>query len=68
MFDVIVNEIAEMIKQTEVTFVTKKIGKEFKVFVCDVQDDGKTIVGWYTNRFGKLDIKRFAVADYNIIL
>lgn len=52
----------------EVTFITKKSRKEFKVYVSDVQDNGRTFVGWYINRFGKLDLKRFDMTQYDFCL
>lgn len=62
------NEIIEMIKDTEITMITKKRRKEFKVYVSDVWDNGKVIVGWYTNRFGKLDLKQFNMNEYDFCL
>jgi len=52
----------------EVTFITKKSRKEFKVYVSDVQDNGRIFVGWYINRFGKLDLKRFDMTQYDFCL
>lgn len=57
-----------LIKNTEVTFVTKKTRKEFKVFISDIWGDGKIFVGWYTNRFGELAIKQFHMDQYDYYL
>jgi hypothetical protein len=57
-----------LIKGTEVTLVTKKTRKEFKVFVSDIWNDGKIFVGWYTNRFGELAIKHFDMTQYDYYL
>ena len=64
---IIPKTVADMMIQTEVTLVTKKQKKEIKVYVCDIWD-GKTIVAWYTNRFGKEAIKHFDVNEYDIVL
>ena len=58
----------DLIKNTEVTFVTKKTRKEFKVFISDIWNDGKIFVGWYTNRFGELAIKQFNIDQYDYYL
>ena len=60
--------ISSFVINQEVTFITKKSRKEFKVYVSDVQDNGRTFVGWYTNRFGELDIKRFDMTQYDFCL
>jgi hypothetical protein len=60
--------LMDMIINHEVTFITKKNRKEFKVYVSDIQDNGKTFVGWYTNRYNKLDIKRFNMDEYDYCL
>lgn len=52
----------------EITLLTKKTRKEIKVYVSDVQDNGKTFVCWYTNRYGKTDIKRFDMTNYDFCL
>ena len=60
--------LMNLIKNTEVTFVTKKTCKEFKVFVSDIWGDGRIFVGWYTNRFGELAIKHFDMTQYDYYL
>ena len=60
--------LMNLIKNTEVTFVTKKTRKEFKVFVSDIWEDGRIFVGWYTNRFGELAIKHFDMTQYDYYL
>lgn len=63
-----IDMIREFIIKQEITFITKKTRKEFKVYVSDIQDNGRTFVGWYTNRFGKLDLKRFDMTQYDFCL
>lgn len=60
--------IAALVVNQEITLITKKQRKEFKVYVSDVQDNGRTFVCWYTNRFGELDIKRFDMTQYDYCL
>ena len=56
------------LKNQEITLITKKARKEIKVYVSDVQDNGRTFVCWYTNRFNKLALKRFDMANYDYCL
>ena len=63
----IADTLAEMIKNTEITLLTKKRRKEIKVYVCDIWN-GATIVAWYTNRFGEDTIGHFDVNEYDIVL
>lgn len=60
--------LMKLIIKTEVTLVTKKTRKEFKVFVSDIWEDGNIFVGWYTNRFGELAIKHFDMTQYDYYL
>ena len=56
------------VKDKEVTLLTKKTRKEIKVYVCDVQDNGRTFVCWYKNRYGNTDLKRFDMTEYDFCL
>lgn len=60
--------LMNLIMNTEVTFVTKKTRKEFKVYIMDIWEEGKIFVGGYTNRFGELDIKHFDMSQYDYYL
>lgn len=60
--------VSALVKNQEITLITKKTRKEIKVYVSDVQDNGKTFVCWYTNRFGKLSLKRFDITKYDYCL
>lgn len=51
-----------------ITILTKKTNKAIRVHVSDVQDGGRTFVCWYTNRYGKTDLKRFDMTQYNYCL
>lgn len=62
------DKIAKMIENTEVTLLTKKTRKETKVFVSWFDTKTNILCGWYTNRFGKLDIKQFDMSKYDICL
>lgn len=57
-----------MVLKQEITLVTKKTRKEFKVFVSDIWEDGRIFVGFYTNRFGELAIKHFDMTQYDFYL
>lgn len=60
--------IAEMIIDTEITLITKKTRKETKVYVSAVEDNGKTFLCLYTNKFKELSIKRFDMTKYDFCL
>ena len=60
--------IAKLIENTEITLVTKKARKEFKVFVSWFDEKTNILCGWYTNRFGKLDIKQFNMNEYDFYI
>jgi len=58
----------EFVINHEITLLTKKTHKQLKVYVSDVQDSGRTFVCWYTNRYGKTDLKRFDMTEYDYCL
>lgn len=57
--------LKERIMNTEITIITKKAKKKTKVYVSDVWEDENIIIGWYTNRYGKLDLKQFDMNQYD---
>lgn len=61
-------EIAKRMENTEITLLTKKTKKETKVFVSWFDTKANILCGWYTNRFGKLDIKQFDMNKYDFCL
>lgn len=60
--------LEKLIANTEVTLITKKSRKEFKVFVSWFDSSNNKLCGWYTNRYGKLDIKQFDMNNYDMCL
>lgn len=60
--------LEKLIANTEVTLITKKSRKEFKVFVSWFDSNSNKLCGWYTNRYGKLDIKQFDMSNYDMCL
>lgn len=60
--------IAKMIEKTEITLITKKTRKEFKVFVSWVDTNTNIICGWYTNKYGDLAVKQFNMKNYDFCL
>ncbi len=58
----------KMIEGTEITLVTKKIKKEFKVYVSWYDTKKNILCGSYTNRFGRYAVKQFDMTKYDFYL
>ena len=51
-----------------ITLLTKDNNKELVVYVCDIQDDGRTFVCNYYNKTGIMVTRKFDVTKYNFCL
>lgn len=61
-------DIEEMIKDTEITLITKKARKQFKVYVSWFDKKTNILCGWYTNKYGEPAIKQFDMKKYDFCL
>lgn len=57
--------IAKLIENTEITLITRRTGKEFKVFVSWFDVETRILCGWYTDRYGEPEIKLFDMEEYD---
>lgn len=62
------SQLENILKDTEVTLMTKKNKKEIPVFVHWVNFKDNILCGMYTNRYGKLAIKQFDLTQYDVII
>lgn len=62
------SQLENILRDTEVTLMTKKNKKEIPVFVHWVNFKDNILCGMYTNRYGKLDIKQFSLKEYDLVI